>query len=361
MKVYRKGLAIAIIVLFIGASVVPSISGNIESGFEKIKSDNINQFDDGLVSYWSFDEGSGNIVYDDSGNGNDGVNYGASWVDGISQTALKFDGINDCVEVTDRPSLDITGDISISTWFKTDEAQCGVILNKFDMANPDNGYCLTMGKLYIPDDTLSFYIAKDSSIFDVDYDYFTTSDGFADGIWHHVVATYTPDGSSRPHIWVDGEEAAGSVSGSPRSSIGASPGYPFRIGAYSQPDAHSVPFDGAIDEVRIYERELSEDEIKFLYNHPNGVSEPPNPPLITGPTNGKAGEEYDYIFIAFDPEEDDLYYYIDWGVDTFDCDWIGPYASGEEVVVSYTWEKRGTYIIKAKAKDIYDAKVNGEH
>jgi len=227
--------------------------------------------DSSYMGVWHFIGPSGKL-YDSTFHNNDGAIYGATWTTGISGYALDFDEQGDYVDVGDVSSLSITGDISISTWIKTDEVQCGVIVNKFDIANPDNGYCLTMGKLYIPDDTLSFYIAKDSSVFDVDYDYFTTSEGFADGFWHYVVATYTPDGSSRPHIWVDGEEAEGSASGSPQSSIGASPGYPFRIAAYSQPDTPSVPFDGTIDEVRISNINRNAEWISTEYNNQNDPS-----------------------------------------------------------------------------------------
>ena len=81
---------------------------------------------------------------------------------------------------------------------------------------------------------------------------------------------------------------------------------------------------------------------------------PPNKPTITGETHGKFGESYDYTFISTDPEDQDVWYYIDWGDDQYE-EWIGPFESGEEVIVSHTWEEKDTYSIKAKAKDIFDA------
>jgi type II secretory pathway pseudopilin PulG len=59
----------------------------------------------GLVGYWSFDEGSGNIARDYSGNGNNGTLYNfnftatSGWVDGKVGKALSFDGVDDYVEV----------------------------------------------------------------------------------------------------------------------------------------------------------------------------------------------------------------------------------------------------------------------
>lgn len=73
-------------------------------------------------------------------------------------------------------------------------------------------------------------------------------------------------------------------------------------------------------------------------------------PMINGPINGKTGVDYDYTFRSIDPTEDKLFYYIDWGDGNIE-EWIGPYSSGEEVVVSHKWSQDGTWIIKVKAKD----------
>jgi len=80
----------------------------------------------------------------------------------------------------------------------------------------------------------------------------------------------------------------------------------------------------------------------------------PNTPSITGPQRGTPGEEYEYTLLATDANGDDIYYYIDWGYYQSVGEWIGPYASGEPVTVNHTWDEKGTYIIKAKAKDVYD-------
>jgi len=82
--------------------------------------------------------------------------------------------------------------------------------------------------------------------------------------------------------------------------------------------------------------------------------EPPAKPTITGPTQGSFGEPYDYNFTSIDPEEHDVFYYIDWG-DGETEEWIGPYSDSEVVIVSHTWEKRGTYTISAQAKDEFGA------
>lgn len=68
-----------------------------------------------MVSYWRFDKGTGPTVYDSFGD-NDGTIDGAEWTTGIIDGALSFDGVDDCVEVPDSSSLDITGDITVEAW-----------------------------------------------------------------------------------------------------------------------------------------------------------------------------------------------------------------------------------------------------
>lgn len=86
----------------------------------------------------------------------------------------------------------------------------------------------------------------------------------------------------------------------------------------------------------------------------NGTNQPPAAPTINGPASGTVGQTYEYTFITTDPNGDSVSYYIDWG-DTTNSGWIGPNQSSEQVTVSHTWTTRGTYTIKAKAKDVYDA------
>jgi len=81
-------------------------------------------------------------------------------------------------------------------------------------------------------------------------------------------------------------------------------------------------------------------------------SNPPNPPIITGPKSGKPNRYYDYTFKAQDPEENQVYYYIDWG-DNTTKGWIGPLTSGEEIILDHTWSESGKYKIRAKAMDTY--------
>jgi hypothetical protein len=84
------------------------------------------------------------------------------------------------------------------------------------------------------------------------------------------------------------------------------------------------------------------------------ISYPPTKPEITGQTSGKVGKEYEYSIVSEEPDGDSIYYFVDWG-DNSTIGWLGQYSSGEEIVLNHTWSAKGTYNIKAKAKDVYGA------
>jgi len=83
-----------------------------------------------------------------------------------------------------------------------------------------------------------------------------------------------------------------------------------------------------------------------------GQNQPPEAPLIDGPGSGKPGVLYRYNVSTIDPDGDNVSYFIDWG-DNTSTGWIGPYASGVGATASHSWSKKGTYDIKAKAKDVF--------
>jgi len=82
---------------------------------------------------------------------------------------------------------------------------------------------------------------------------------------------------------------------------------------------------------------------------PSDMGDPPGAPDIDGPSSGAAGTSYDYDFTAIDPDGDDVKYYIDWGDET--NEWTGFEASGTPLTVSHTWAEEGDYTITAYAQD----------
>jgi len=91
---------------------------------------------------------------------------------------------------------------------------------------------------------------------------------------------------------------------------------------------------------------------------PNNFSnQSPDTPEIEGQRRFKGGDggEYPYTIYSTDPEDDDVYYCINWSDGTID--WFGPYESGEEITINVTIPlEKGTYVLfKVKAKDSFGA------
>ena len=83
------------------------------------------------------------------------------------------------------------------------------------------------------------------------------------------------------------------------------------------------------------------------------ANNPPETPIITGPTNGKPKVIYNYNFTnCIDPDGDDLTYQVEWGDDDYDEGYI---ETGEAFTLSHSWSEKGDYIIKAKLIDKYGA------
>ncbi len=80
-------------------------------------------------------------------------------------------------------------------------------------------------------------------------------------------------------------------------------------------------------------------------------STPPVKPQIDGETRGKTGESYTYSAVSTDVDEnDEIYYLFDWGDETY-SEWLGPYESGEEITFEHSWDVRGDYQVRVRAKD----------
>jgi len=83
-------------------------------------------------------------------------------------------------------------------------------------------------------------------------------------------------------------------------------------------------------------------------------NKPPDTPTLTGPAKGKSSTTYLYSFETTDPENDSVYYYLDWG-DGANTGWLGPYTPGVQTGAAHSWTQNGTYVIKVKAKDTWGA------
>ena len=212
-----------------------------------------------LRGYWKLDDGSGTNATDSSGNGNTLAMTGSpSWVTGnIGPSALDFSGSGQYLSVADPASgvLDFAdgADFSLTGWFNRDTftADHTIVAKKTDQAT-NAGYVVWIDA---STDTVNFEISDGADTYEADSTTTFTSTG-----WHHFTAVW--DDNRGASVYIDGGLNGNTETST--SSIGdLSNANAFRIGAES--DA-GVPFDGKLDDIRIYGYALSADEIKKLYN-----------------------------------------------------------------------------------------------
>jgi len=107
--------------------------------------------------------------------------------------------------------------------------------------------------------------------------------------------------------------------------------------------------DGIGDTIYEIPCEHGTDNYPFMEQY-GWFNEPPNSPTLVGPSKCNAGTEYYFRISSYDPDGEDVYFWIDWGDGDIEV-WIGPYEPNEEEILYHTWDTRAPYIIKAKAKD----------
>lgn len=194
---------------------------------------------------------------DASDSGNQGDVRGPTVVPGIRGNALEFNGHDSFVEVPDSPSLRVSGAVTIEMWVRPDDFEHGSLIAK-DFTYGGPSWC----QMY-------FFGGKRCLQVSVNNDGGPTVNThalFEPGRWRHVAMTY--DGSSRTRIYVDGvldcEDTTTYTGPIPVS------GESLKLG--KRPDG--LPFQGALDEVRISKRELPADEILARYRS----TKPDRPP-----------------------------------------------------------------------------------
>lgn len=220
-----------------------------QDGFRKLFKAGERPFlqDYGKVLHLSFNEPSGNKVYDNSGYKNDGTIYGAQRVTSRFGKALRFDGVDDYVDLGDPEVVRNLDSITVSAWFKPDKIKWHRVVAKWDAGKSEFIlYPSNNGKV-------RFYVSVGGEIY-----YVESVSSYSPGNWYHMVGVYDK-GDLKIFINGDIENQITVTSALPIDYNGA------KLGIGSSPGTPQYFADGTIDEVRIYNRALSEAEIKQHY------------------------------------------------------------------------------------------------
>ena len=232
MKMAMRVSMICVGVILIGIlTTVPSFAGS-------------------LVAYWTFDEGSGDVLKDQSGTGNDGkINGKPKWVEGKIVKTIEFDGVDDFVLVPNNDSYNFnkSASFTITLWIN--------YVAKGDWAGPlqkfNGGYPF---KVEIDTSNVLYFAIYDGTNFP------RADIGNVNGEWHQCC--FTRDAKRKKlTAYLDGKLKQESDDTTTGEIANAADLY---IGA--RKPGNTITYKGMLDEIAIYNRLLTEDEIKQAAN-----------------------------------------------------------------------------------------------
>jgi hypothetical protein len=223
------------------------------------------------VAHWKFDEGSGLIANDVSGSGHTGNIVGALWTSDLQGISLSFDGIDDSVDVG---SVDVSGQsMTIALWFNADSFDVGDarLISKATGVNPSE-HIWMLSTINSGGVKLRFRLKAGGSTSTL----IATGPALLAGVWTQAAIVY--DGSGM-HVYKDGLRVGSTSKSGP---IDTDPTVGVAIG--NQPDgAGTRPFEGAIQDVRIYSEALTDSQIMQLFQAGTEVPSQPLPPFLVSP------------------------------------------------------------------------------
>ena len=207
------------------------------------------------VLHLAFDENTGATkAADSSGKGNNGTlmdsDPAAAWVTGKLGNALNFEGINDYVDCGTDPSLQLTGDLTLSIWIKPTsvEAKRQTLISKGSSPKTSE-FCLILE----PSGQLSYYHHQA-------------------GRWQGagLLAEETIQSGTWQHIAITRDAATRTLKGYYNGELKTTLAYPEDVLPMDNADPVMIgngvsgAFTGQMDDVRIYSRSLDWPEISAL-------------------------------------------------------------------------------------------------
>jgi hypothetical protein len=230
-----------------------------------------------LAGYWNFDDGSGSgIAADSSPNGNTATlisfpDTTSEWVTGRVNGAVSFNpaSVNEYASIPDSPSLNFNSNLTftIAAWVKGPSAQisgAGIVAKGQGGINEE--YALDVHTDLLPTPGYRFYVrnAAGGSIA-------MPTPVAPNNQWQHIVATY--DGNfALMNFYVNGQPVATNTAAP--ATLLADNNHEVSIGSResSATSGYNFGFAGLIDDVRIYNRALSANDVQTLFAAAGGLA-----------------------------------------------------------------------------------------
>jgi prepilin-type processing-associated H-X9-DG protein len=223
--------------------------------------------DPALLGWWTLDEGEGTTAVDWSGHGGHGSFVGdPQWTYGYQGSALEFDGAGEYVNCGDDTGADATGDFTLAAWVQmapgNSDQYMGIGGRLMVSGGIYTGFALVrhttnVFRLWVGDNTDD--LAKSGVSSDAMY---------TDTEWHHVAGVH--EGRAN-FLYVDGVKQAGST------MIDFVPSVQFFHIAKQYANTDERYFKGKIDDVRLYNKALTEAEIAEVMHGDTNLAGNPVP------------------------------------------------------------------------------------
>ncbi len=251
-------------------------------------------YDDSLILMYNFDNVSAlgensNVIKDASRYGNDGNVTGAAWsADGRYDGAYYFDGVNDYILTDTIPIED--GSLSVAFWIRLNSTPTGTAKGVF----ATHDYSATSQGFYIWVNSNPYIqaIAKGSGA-TVNR---APSALMSIGTWYHYVITYAPNSTTGLRFYRNGAHIANY---STENLTHISNTLPYIIGMRQNTETITA-MNGSIDEVRVYNRSISSEEVEFLYRSNIRKYDIDKWELVVNQTNVAPNTAYNYSVRADD-------------------------------------------------------------
>ena len=222
---------------------------------------------EGLILHFDFEDFNGATIQDRSGNSNDGLVYNVVPISGTpSGNGYEFDGLTSYIEVPGNASLGVSN-VSVTAWIRPENLNVGIFHNNTIFSTQDalgvnGGFGFAAGRVY--DLSMGMRTSTGAGLSFVAENAFSEADV---GQWHFVAFTYSyASGTHTVKLYLNG-----SLLGS-YSNPGAAPAYngqPAFIGSNydGRAPGGALPreFVGAMADLRVYDRTLSDTEVGELH------------------------------------------------------------------------------------------------
>lgn len=227
----------------VGAGFYALAAAGVEMKTRALPANRPLDLDESLIGHWKLDEGRGDTIVDSSFGASDGTVLGAAWVPGRFGAALRFDGADDVVLIEGRLPFPRPA-LTVAAWVRHESLPSKV--QRYVVVRSDVDLAVLRHDGANSPKQLDFFVNSNG------FRHLRANDALSTGGWLHVAGAW--DGAVQ-RLYLNGAEIARQDTSGPLAAK----------------EARSVwisvareSMHGSIDDVRLYNRALSEREIADL-------------------------------------------------------------------------------------------------